>query len=302
MPGVRRDDTGQPVVQPQASVLIEAFAKADGSAANIILSGTGAQGWRMSPALHLVAGRMYRPAVHELIVGVRARDLYRDFEIGRIIHLRGSDWRVVGVFEMGGAVLESGAIADAETVLAAFERGGFQSVKVGLTSPGAFKVFQSTLADHPELALRTLTEKAFAQNQVGRLTGVLNFVAYFVGGVMAIGVIFGSVTTLFSSVDARAREIATLRAVGFGAVPIMTSVMVEGLVLSMPGALIGAAAAWLLFDGRVTTAIGQTFSLAVTPGIMVAGVVIALIIGLVGAYVPALRAVKIPVSNALRAF
>jgi len=141
----------------------------------------------------------------------------------------------------------------------------------------------------------------YARDQLKPITGVLNFVGYFVGVVMAVGAVFGAINTMYSAVDARSREIATLRAIGFGGTAVVISVMVESLLLAAPGALLGVLAAWLLFNGHAITALGITFPLAVTPALLELAIVWALVIGLIGGLAPSVRAARLPVATALRA-
>jgi putative ABC transport system permease protein len=300
-PGVRRDAQGQPIVQPMALAVVEVERKSDGSMANVGFRGAGPMNQLIDPAIKVTEGRMYRPAVHELIVGTKARDQFKDMDIGDKLALRGSEWTVVGIFEADGGIAESALMADADTVLAAFERPNFQSAEALLTSPAALTAFKDALSANPQLSVEVKTMKTYMADQMEQLTSVLNFVGYFVGGVMAVGAIIASIITMYAAVETRTREIATLRALGFGGMAIVTSVMVESLLLAIPGALLGAAATWVVFNGRDISTVGLTFPLAVTPPLVVAGIVLSVVIGLIGGFFPAIRAARIPVAEALRA-
>jgi putative ABC transport system permease protein len=208
---------------------------------------------------------------------------------------------VVGVFEAKGGIVENQMLADADTVMAAFDRTAYQSVEARLESPAAFQRFKDALTSNPQLNVDVKFFSTYIQGQLKQLTTVLNFVGYFVGGVMAIGAIISALNTMYSAVDARAREIATLRAIGFGGGAVVVSVMIESLVLAVPGALLGAAAAWLVFNGRAISALNLTFPLAVTAPLVATGVFFALAIGLAGGFTPSIRAATRPVATALRA-
>ncbi len=239
--------------------------------------------------------------MRELIVGKLARGQFKDLEVGDNIRLRGSDWKVVGAFEENGGLAENAIIGDTDTVLAAFERNAYQSIAAQLESPEAFQRFKDSVTSNPQLKVDVKKQAQYAQDQLQQLTVILNFVGYFVGVVMAVGAIFGALNTMYSAVDARAREIATLRAIGFGATAVVVSVMVESLMLAVPGALLGAFVAWAVFNGNSAHIASLTFPLVVTPGLVVLGIVWSLIIGLIGGFAPSIRAARVPVAVALRA-
>jgi putative ABC transport system permease protein len=299
-PGVKKDSAGRPMAAPEALVIVE-VTKKNGDSANIGFAGVGPEARMMDTTLHVIAGRLYRPAVRELIVGRSASAQYRNLKIGDHIILRGTDWSVVGVFEDNGGQTENALIGDSETVMSAFERNSFQTVNVRLTSPAAFNRFKDALTSNPQLSVEVKRTADYTKEQLKPVTSILNFVGYFIGVVMAVGAVFGAINTMYSAVDARAREIATLRAIGFGGTAVVISVMVESLLLAIPGALLGVAVAWLLFNGRAISSLGLTFPLAVTPGLLGLAVVWALAIGLIGGLAPSIRAARLPVATALRA-
>jgi putative ABC transport system permease protein len=300
-PGVKKDAAGRPMAVPTAVVVVEVTKKKDGGSANIGIAGLGPEATQINRTLKIIAGRMFRPAVHELIVGRAARAQFINFDVGDHVSLRGVDWTVVGAFADEGAISENTLMADADTVLQAFDRNAYQQVEVQLTSPAAFARFRDALTSNPQLSVDVKRDSEFRRQQIGQLTTVLNFIGYFIGGVMAVGAVFGAINTMYSAVDARAREIATLRAIGFGGTAVVVSVMVESLLIALPGALVGAFAAWLLFNDHVISSVGLSFPLAVTPALVVTGVVWALVIGFIGGFLPSIRAARLPVVDALRA-
>ncbi len=300
-PGLKKGSDGKPLVDPQATIVVEVTKKGDGSSANTGFQGVSAQWLGLDPNFKITAGRMFRPAVRELIVGKQARSQFKDLDVGDTIRLRGSDWKVVGAFEANGGLSENAIIGDTDTVLAAFDRNAFQSVSARLESPAAFKRFKDSVTSNPQLKVDVKLSSQYAKDQLQQLTVILDFVAYFVGAVMAVGAVFGSLNTMYSAVDARAREIATLRAIGFGGMSMMISVLVESLFLSVPGALLGALVAWLAFNGNSAHIAALSFPLIVTPGLVVQGVVWSLVIGLLGGIPPSFRAARLQVAAALRA-
>lgn len=304
--GVLRDADDKPVGSAEAVVIVNLPTAADGSDANVTLRGVGGNGFKLRPELKLVEGRMFEPAVRELIVGRSAQQQFRGLSVGSTIAFRDSDWTVVGAFETGGDTHESELLADNETVLSAYRRNGFQSVTVMLEDADAFTAFKDTLTTDPTLTVDVSREPEYYAKQSAQLVTVLNFLAYFVGGIMAIGAMFGALNTMYSAVSTRSVEIATLRALGFAATPVVISVLIEALVLAALGGALGAALAWLFFNGNVVNTLGQNFSqivfrLSVTPVLVVTGIVMALAIGFLGGLFPAIRAARLPIVEALRA-
>ena len=260
----------------------------------------------LRPELKIIEGRAFAPAVRELIVGKSAAKQFRGLTLGSKLSFRESDWTVVGIYDTAGDAHESELMADSETVMSAFRRLGFQSITVLLDSAASFDTFKDSLTTNPTLTVDVKREPEYYAEQSKQLTKLLNFLAYFVGGIMAVGAMFGALNTMYSAVSARSLEIATLRAIGFGALPVVVSVFVEALLLSLLGGVIGAALAWIFFNGNTVNTLGANFSqvvfrLTVSPALLVAGIVLACVIGIAGGLFPAIRAARLPVATALRA-
>ena len=301
-PGIKRAPNGKPIVQPQAIVIVELQTKTGGGTNNVTFAGGGEMGRLMrTSAFHLTAGRLYQPGLHELIVGRAAQEQYKNLDVGQTVGLRGTPWKVVGSFEDQGGIDENSLVTDADTLLAAFNRTSYQSIAVELASPSGFRAFKDAVMANPQLQVKVKRLSEYANEQIKPLIGLLSFVGYFVGGVMALGVVFGALNTMYSAVDARRREIATLRALGFGGMAVVISVMVESVALAVPGALLGALIACVLFNGHQIAMAGLSFGMAVTPGLVILGLIWALVIGLIGGLAPAIRAATLPVADALRA-
>ncbi len=304
-PGIRRDASGQAIASADVVMILNRPMKNGGSEANVTLRGVGPQSPELRPEMRLVEGRWFKPGLHELVVGRGAQQQFAGLSLGEHVKLRDTDWTVVGAFASGGDAHESEILADADTVLAAYQRTLFQSVTVLLESPAALSVLKDALTSNPQLSVEVERETDYLAKVSATLTKVMTLIANVVGGIMAVGAVFGALNTMYSAVSARTREIATLRAIGFGGTPIVVSVLTEALSLSLLGGALGAGLAWLAFNGHGVNALGGNFSqlvfrLTVTPTLMIEGVTWALAIGLLGGLFPASRAARLPVVEALR--
>ncbi len=297
-PGIKKDPQGKPLGTAGTLVQVDVVTK-DNQRGNVYL--IGMTNPLVYPELRIHAGRFYQPGVHEIIVSKAVRDKYKNMDIGGQISLRGSPWKVVGVFEDVGGFFDLNVFADSESVLSAFGRNAFQQFVAVLDSPAAFAKFKQSVTSNPTLTVDVKTEAESRQDTVKGLKGLLDFISYFVGGLMAIGAACGALSSLYAAVDARRREIATLRAIGFGSGPVVLSVLVEGMVLAVPAAFLGALIAWVLFNGNVVSTVGLTFPLAVTPHLVLVSLFWSLTIALIGGFLPAIRAADLPVATALRA-
>ena len=299
-PGVKHAPDGRPYVTASTLVSVDVMKK-DGKRGNVYLVGFTPGSALVQSGVKVIEGRQYRPAVHEMTVSDPIRRMYKNMNIGDRITLLNTEWTIVGVFAGNDSIGDSVMRADADTVMTAFSRNTYQSASVQLESVGSMEKFKDALTSDPSVALDVRTSAKSMEDNFGQLNSLLDFVAYFVGTVMASGAIFGALNSLYASVDARRREIATLRAIGFNSGPIIVSVLLEGMVLALPGAFLGALIAWVLFNGNVVDVAGLIFKLTVTPRLLIISIVWALVIGLIGGSLPALRAARSPVATALRA-
>jgi putative ABC transport system permease protein len=301
LPGIRRDSRGQPIAVPEVSVFVKARTKDSGNSVGFPMIGASNGLTDYAPELHLTAGRLYQPGLRELIASNYCARQYRHFSAGDKRIIKGVEWLVVGNFDLGRTTGGCFVYADADTVLAAFGRSSYNEVNVMLQSPTAFNELVNAIKGNPLLPVKVEHEADLAEAAVQQVNGILNFVSYFVGGILAVAATIGAANSLYALVDGRRRELATLRAVGFGAAPVMASMLSEAILLSVPGALIGAALAWLLFNGRAASPFGFEFHLTVTPSLAMLGIIWALCMGFIGGLMPAIRSAQIPVSEALRA-
>lgn len=305
-PAVARGPDGLPLASGELIVIAEVPRFGQSTGANVSLRGVEPAGIRLRPEWQVAEGRLFRPGLREIVVGRGAANQFAGLEVGGQLRLRGSVWQIVGVFETGGDGHESELWADAETVQAAFGRSGYSSVVAQLTSVDAFEGIQQRLTGSPQLTVDVFREQEYFSSQSQTLTFLIGLLTNIIAAIMAFGALFGALNTMYSAVSARTAEIGTLRALGFGRVPVVASVMAESLVLSVLGGALGALAAYLLFNGYSVSTLGQgftqvAFNFAVTPGLVMQGLFWALAIGFLGGLAPALRAARLPVTTALRA-
>jgi putative ABC transport system permease protein len=301
LPEIRRNSSGQPIAVPQTLVYVEARRKDSGNSVGFPMTGAGAGLTDYAPELHLTAGRMFQPGLRELIASNYCAHQYQHFSVGDKRVIQGVEWLVVGNFDLGRTTASCFVYADADTVLSAFGRSSYNEVNVMLKSPAAFAELVNAIKDNPLLHVKFEHEAELAEAGVQEVNGILNFVSYFVGTILAVGAIIGAANSLYTLVDSRRRELATLRAIGFGGAPIMVSTLSEAILLAIPGALIGAGLAWLFFNGLTASPFGFGFHLAVTPYLVALGMGWALGMGVISGLLPAVRAARVPVTVALRA-
>ena len=306
-PGVLRSD-GVPVASAEMFVIVDLKKQSTGTDANVPLRGVQETAFDVRPGVRIVEGRRFESGRNEVIVGIGAAEAFSGVEIGNELKFGNSMWTVVGHFSAEGTLPESELWADVKVVGPAYMRGEtFQSVYARLESAAAFQSFKDTLTSDPRLDVKVEHEAEYYAGQSRYITLLVQTLGLLVAVVMGLGALFGAFNTMYSAVAARTREIATLRAIGFGAGPVVISVLAESLLLASVGAVVGAAGAFFAFNGyRAATLNWDTFSqvtfgFAVTPELMLLGIVYALILGTIGGLFPAIRAARLPVATALRA-
>jgi putative ABC transport system permease protein len=299
-PGIRKAPDGTPLATASVMSPVD-LIRTDGQRGSIFMVGITETGRLVFPELQVREGRFHRSGLRELVVSRSAQSLYRGLGVGEHISVRGGEWTVVGVFEDTGSVLDQTMMGDADTVNSAFRRNAYQIMTVMLESPSRFGEFKDALSSDPTLRVEATTEAESRESSTRQLRGLLDFVSYFIGGVMASGAVFGALNSMFASVESRRREIATLRAIGFGGAAVVISVLIEALVLAIPAAFLGTVIAWLLFNGDTVQTQGLTFKLAITPHLVSVSIIWALVMALLGGAQPGLRAARQPVAEAMRA-
>lgn len=264
------------------------------------LRGIGTAGLALRPNLRIIAGRMFRFGRQELIVGAGAARAYH-LRIGDDVALPDGEWPIVGMFTDAGSILEGQLVGDAITVVSAGHTSGFGSVLVRLAQPDAFDAFSRWLAANPALKVTAERQSHYAARTVYLYSAFFTEVAYLIGTIMALGALFATVKLTYAAVSARTHEIATLRAIGYQPLPMAVAVLLETAILSLVAATLGAAAAWLFFDGRLVADIHNVFDLAVSARLFMVGIAWALTLAILGGLPPAIRAARLSVAQAHRA-
>lgn len=306
-PGVARDAENAAIASAELFVIVDIPKKTTNTEANVPLRGVQEQAFKVRDRIKIVEGRMFDPGKNELIVGRAAQSQFAGLNVGNTIKLGQSEWTIVGAFEDGGSVSESELWCDVRILQQVYHRGNsYQSVRVKINDAASLSEFKTAVASDPRLVVTIQSEEDYYADQAEPLTKFIKFVGYPIAILMGIGAIFGSVNTMYSSVSARTREMATLRALGFGNLPIMVSTLVESVLLAFIGSLIGAVLVYLVFNGyTVSTMNGQSFSqvvfaFSITPKLLWQGMNAAVWIGLIGGIFPAVHTVRVPVVTALR--
>ena len=305
-PGVAKDGD-RPLASPELFVIVEIEKKSTGLDANVPLRGVTAQAFDVRQGAALVEGRMFEPGTNEMVVGRAAQQEFAGLDVGSAVPFGRVEWRVVGVFEAGGSISESEIWTDHRVLQDAYRRGNsYQSVRVKLEDRASFEEFEEALGNDPRIEADVYHEREYYATQAEGLSSFIRLLGYPITILMGIGAVFGALNSMYSSVSSRGKEIATLRALGFGPFAVLFSTIIESTLLALVGGLVGGGLAYVVFNGfRVSTLNGNSFSqvvfdFAVTPDLLLQGILTALVIGLIGGFLPALRAARLPVAQALR--
>lgn len=297
-PGVQVGADGRPIVSGELFLVVDGIKKSSRTKANMPLRGVGANGLLVRKQAKISQGRMFAPGSNEIVVGAGLLREFEGFELGKSVRFGAQTWRVVGVFEAPGTVFESELWADAPVVQSLFKRGtSFQTARVVLTSPGALPAFEAYAKSEPRLQLKAQSELAYYAAQAERSGLLIRYFGWPLGIIMAIGALAGALNTMYASVSSRAAEIATLRVIGFSGFSAFMGTMVEAMVLSAIGALLGVVICALGFNGLSASTLGAGFTqvafrVQIGPEIIGQAVTLALLIGLVGGIFPGWRAAR----------
>jgi putative ABC transport system permease protein len=295
------------MASPEMLVLVDVPKISTGTDANVPLRGVTPAAFDVRTNLKMFSGRKFTPGRNEIIVGAGALREFADLQVGDVKHWGKADWTVVGTFTDGGSVAESEIWADLNVLQGAYNRGTIVSdVYARLNSPADFGKFKDALTSDPRLSVQVIRETDYFAEQSQLLTRIVTRLGFLIAAMMGVGAVFGAINTMYSAVASRTREIATLRALGFGGGPVVISVIVESIFLAVVGGLIGGSIAYLAFNGYHASTINwQSFSqvafaFRVTPALLIQGFVYSVVIGLVGGLFPAIRAARTSVAAALR--
>lgn len=305
-PGIVRDARG-PVASPEFYTIVDLPMRSTGTEANVPFRGVTDRAPGIRRGFRIVAGRMFEPGKDEVIVGRGAFAQFGNVDLGRVVTWGSHAWRVVGVFEAGGSVSESEVWTDLTVLQGVYRRGNsVQVVRAQLTSPEALATLKEGLAGDPRVNVTARSEREFYAEQSRILILLVRYVGTTIALLMGIGAMFAALNTMYSAVSSRTREIATLRALGFGSAPVVVSVLLEAVVLGLLGGVVGGALVYFALNGYQASTLNWasfsqvTFAFTVTPGLLVTGLVYSLILGLVGGLLPGLRAARLPVTAGLR--
>jgi putative ABC transport system permease protein len=308
LPGVARDAAGRALLSAELVVMVDLPRKGQSDPSNVPFRGVGPAARAIRDEVRIVEGRDVARGVREVIVGRKASRHFAGLDLGSRIGFRDSDWTVVGIFESGGDVHESEIWADAEVAMSAFRRSGFQSATAALAdgSDAGLASLKEAVARDRRLSISVLREPEYYAKQASILSKLIGVLGHSVAIFMAIGATFGALNCMYSAIASRQVEIATLRAIGFGGAPVVVSVMIEALLLALAGGAVGGALAYVYCDGATLSTLNfNTFSqvafdFRVTRELLARGLLWALGIGAVGGLLPAIRAARLPVTDALR--
>ena len=305
-PGVLKDGDDA-VVSAELFVIADVKKKSNDKDANVPFRGVQPSAFDVRRDARIIEGRMFETGKNELLVGRTAQGEFAGLDVGSTIRFGQTEWAIVGVFEAGGGISESELWTDVRVLQSAYRRGNsFQTVRVKLESPESLEVLEANLKEDPRIDPDVYSEREFYSDQAEGLTQFIKMIGYPLTILMSIGAVFGALNSMYSSVSVRGKEIATLRALGFGPFSVLVSTIFESTLLALAGGLVGGALAYLAFNGfQVSTLNNASFSqvvfnFAVTPDLLVEGLKVALIIGVIGGFFPAIRAARMPVAQALR--
>src|SRR4051812_7491426 len=298
---------GKPILSPELYVLVDGKMKGKDASTNLPLRGVSPMAPLVRKSFNLVEGRMFKEGTNEVIVGDGVVQSYDGLDVGKVVRWGGANWTVVGRFTDKQGIAESEAWGDTRVVQQAWRRGNsFQSLRVKLENPAALKTLKDALTKDPRVRVDVKSERAFYVDQQKLMSTIINYVGWTLAVMMGIAALFAALNTLYNAVANRVREIATLRALGFGGFPVVVSVLVEAMILGAVGGLIGGVLALVFLNGMRSSTMNwtsfsqMTFAFTVTPQLMVTGIIYGLILCFVAGILPGIRAARLPITSGLR--
>jgi putative ABC transport system permease protein len=300
-PGVARGGDGRPLVSPELYLVVDGIKRTTKTKANLPLRGIGEQGFALRRGIVITAGRMFNRGANEIVVGKGLVREFDGFDLGSTVTFGTTRWTVVGIFEADGSVFESEIWADLPVVQSLFNRNNVvQTVRARLAGPASLDELKRHNDNDPRMKLDVKSEAAYFADQSSQTTDLIQKLGWPLAVAMAFGALAGALNTMYSSVAARATEIATLRAIGFGGISAFVGTLIESLLLAAVGGAIGAALTYAIFDGLSASTLGGgftqvVFSFRLSPALVGEGVLLAILVGLVGGLFPALRAARMPI-------
>jgi len=308
-PGIKRDENSKAIHSGELYVLADGKLRGKDATANMPLRGVPPSAPLLRKSFKIEEGRMMREGTNEIIVGDGVLATYENVEVGKTVRWGNVDWQIVGRFSDDGGVAESEAWADVRLVQQAWNRGSsFQSVRLKLTddSDATFKKLKDALTKDPRLQVDVKREPEFYAEQQAAMSTLVNGAGTIFAIMMGLAAIIAAVNTMFNAVDSRVREIATLRALGFGGTAVIVSVLVEAILLGAAGGLLGGLLAYLFINGMTSSTMNFnsfsqiSYAFTVTPGLLIAGIIYGLVLTFIAGVVPGIRAARLPITSGLR--
>jgi len=298
---------GKPILSPELYVLVDGKMKGKDASTNLPLRGVSPMAPLVRKSFDLFEGRMFKEGTNEVIVGDGVVQSYDGLNVGQVVRWGGANWSVVGRFTDKQGIAESEVWGDTRVVQQAWRRGNsYQSIRVKLESPAALKTLKDALTKDPRVRVDVKSERAFYVDQQKLMSTIINYVGWTLAVMMGIAALFAALNTLYNAVANRVREIATLRALGFGGFPVVVSVLVEAMILGAVGGLIGGVLALVFLNGMHSSTMNwasfsqMTFAFTVTPQLMVTGIIYGLILCFIAGILPGIRAARLPITAGLR--
>ena len=306
-PGIKRDGQNKPIMSPELYVLVDGRMRGKDASTNLPLRGVSEMAPKVRKSFKLVEGRMFKEGTNEVVVGDGVVKQYEGLEVGKKVRWGNTDWTVVGRYTDGGGIAESEAWGDTRVVQQAWRRGNsFQSIRAKLNDAASLKTLKDALSKDPRVRVGVQTERAFYADQQKLMSTIITTVGVALAIMMGVAALFAALNTLYNAVATRVREIATLRALGFGGFPVVVSVLVEAMILGAVGGLIGGMLAFLTLNGMHSSTMNwasfsqMTFAFTVTPGLMLLGIIYGLILCFIAGILPGIRAARLPITAGLR--
>jgi len=306
LPEIATGEDGRKLVSREPVVLINLAKRTNGKPSNVVIRGVTPAGLVLRPQVHIVEGRMFRPGTSEIIAGRSIAEGFQHAGLGENLHFAQRDWTVVGIFDAGHTGFDSEVWGDAEQMMQAFRRSSFSAVIFRLVDTGQFDDVKTAIESDPRLTLEAKRESRFYAEQSEALSKFIRYLGISISVIFSIGAVIGAMITMYASVASRTGEIGTLRALGFSRRSILAAFMLESLLLGLVGGLVGLVAASFMQALSISTMNFQTFaeiafSFTLTPRIVIAALVFSLAMGFVGGFLPAARAARMKIVDALRA-
>ena len=299
-------EDGTPVAVAEIVVLININKRANDDPSNVTIRGTSPTAFALRPGIRITEGRMFSPGTSEVIAGLSVSENFKGCGLGESARFAGREWTVVGVFDAGGTGWDSELWGDVEQVQQAFRRNIYSSMTVKLADPAQFEHMKTRLEGDPRMSVTVQREVDFYRRQSVATSSFIKIMGLVISIVFSIGAMIGAMITMYAAVANRVGEIGTLRALGFRRAAVLWAFLFEAILLGAVGGIVGIALASLMQLVQISTLNWQSFSelafsFTLTPRIVLSSFAFALLMGVIGGFLPAVRAARLSIIDALRA-